>query len=111
LRTSSGGAVDPASVNRAVEDRASEPGNVRKLRAATHATARHIFVPIYFGAPLTFVAVHHMPLSSTPALPPEVTRAWVLGGANGIVFVEPPGTWQRVPFSPLAPSNPSNWQA
>jgi hypothetical protein len=111
LRTSSGGAVDPNSVNVAVEDRAGDPGNIRKLAAATHATARHLFVPIYPGAPLTFVAVYHMSLSITPTLPPEVTRAWVLGAANGVVYVEPPGTWQRVPFSPIAPTNPENWRA
>jgi hypothetical protein len=111
LRTSAGGVVDPESVNRAVEDRAGEAGNVRKLSAATHATSRHIFVPIYFGAPLTFAAVHHMSLTSTPTLPSVVTRAWVLGGANGVVFVEPPATWQRVSFNSLAASNPANWEA
>ena len=51
------GVVHPASVNVAVEDRANESGNVAKLRAATHATATHIFIPIYFGAPLTFLAL------------------------------------------------------
>jgi len=111
LQVSTGGAVDPQSVNRAVEDRATESGNVSKLRAATHATAGHIFVPIYFGAPMTFMAVRHVELSSTPTLPPEVTRAWVIGGSNGVLFVEPPDSWKSVPYSPLATSNPENWQA
>jgi hypothetical protein len=111
LQVTTGGHVDPESVNRAVEDRATEPGNLAKLRAATHATARHIFVPIYFGAPMTFWAVEHVVLSCTPTLPPEVTRTWVLGGANGVLYVEPPGDWQRVPYESLATSDPDRWRA
>jgi hypothetical protein len=111
LRTSWGGPVDPESVARAVEDRASERGNVKKLRAATHATARHIFVPIYFGAPMEFTAVMHMPLSHVPTLPPEVTRAWVLGPNGALLYVEPAKDWQRARFDSLALSTPEAWEA
>jgi hypothetical protein len=95
LQVTTGGAVDPESVNRAVENRAMEPGNVAKLRAAPHATARHIFVPIYFGAPMTFSAVRHV----------------VVGGANGVLFVEPPDDWRRMAYDPLATSDPDRWRA
>jgi hypothetical protein len=50
LRTSSGFAFDPGSVNSAVEDRAAS--NAAKLNAATGVTKRHIFVPIYPGSPM-----------------------------------------------------------
>jgi hypothetical protein len=111
LQVTTGTHVDPESVNRAVEDRATDPGNVAKLRAATHATAHHVFVPIYAGAPMEFWAADFVEPSSTPTLPPEVTRAWVVGATNGVLYVEPPGDWQRVPYDPLTTSDPCRWQA
>lgn len=42
LYVTSAGYVDPSVVNAAVENRA-DPGNMKKLRAATAATARHLF--------------------------------------------------------------------
>ena len=60
LHVTTGVHVDPESVNRAVEARATERGNVRKLGAATHATATHLFVPIYTGARGPFWAVEYV---------------------------------------------------
>ena len=110
LHVTTGVHVDPESVNRAVEARATERGNVRKLGAATHATATHLFVPIYTGARGPFWAVEYVETSSTPVLPTEVTRAWVVGGASGVLYVEPPGDWTRVQFDPLATSDPRRWE-
>jgi hypothetical protein len=110
LQVTTGLALDTESVNRAIENRAMDEGNLKKLRAATEATARHLFVPIYPRAPMEFWAVEHVVLSSTPTLPPEVTRAWVVGAANGVLYVEPPGEWQRVSFDPLATSEPHRWE-
>jgi hypothetical protein len=110
LQVTTGLALDPESVNRAVEDRTSDEGNLKKLRAATDATAWHIFVPIYPRAPMEFWAAEHVDLSSTPKLPPEVTRAWVVGATTGVLYVGPSGDWQRVPFDLLAVSDPRRWE-
>ena len=110
LQVTRGIHVDRESVNRAVEDRASDAGNVAKLRAAPHATARHLFVPMYPAAPMVW-AVEYIEPTSTPVLPPEVTRAWVVGGANDVLYVEPPNDWDRVPYDSRAMSDPERWKA
>jgi hypothetical protein len=110
FQVTTGLAVDPESVNRAVEDRASDEGNLKKLRAAADATACHLFVPIHAQAPMEFWAADHVDVASTPTLPPEVTRAWVVGATNGVLYVESSGDWQRVPFDPLATSEPDRWE-
>lgn len=110
LRTSIGLYVDLESVNRAVEDRAAS--NAAKLGAATGVTARHLFVPIYFPAPMEFMASRHVEGSSPPALPPEVTRVWVLGAPpQQVLCAEPPGEWTAAAFDPETTNNPGRWRA
>jgi hypothetical protein len=111
LQVTRGIHVDRESVNWAVEDRANDAGNLAKLRDATHATARHLFVPMYPAALMEFWAVEYIEPASTPVLPPEVTRAWVVGGANDVLYVEPPNDWDRVPYDSRAMSDPERWKA
>jgi hypothetical protein len=110
LRRSVGLYVDPSSVNRAVEDRAAS--NAAKLAAATGVTARHLFVPIYFGSPMEFMASRHVEGTSSPALPPDVTRAWVLGAPpEQVLYAEPPSDWTAVAFDPETTNDPRRWEA
>ena len=72
--------VDRQSVNRAVEDRANDAGNLAKLRDATRVR-RHLFrVPMYPAALMEFWAAGYIEPASAPVLPPEVTRACVWEG-------------------------------
>lgn len=110
LMVTSAGYIDPGRVNAAVEDRA-DPGNMAKLRAATTATARHLFVPITLRAPLTFGATRHMLGTPPPNVPSDLARVWVMGSPDhDVLFVEPPGPWQSAPFSPRAHSHPEEWE-
>lgn len=106
----SGGYVDPGTINAAVEGRA-DTGNMEKLRGATGATACHLFVPITLQAPMTFAATRHVLGTAPPNVPSGLTRVWVMGSPDqDVLFVQPPGVWESAPFNPRALIHLEEWE-
>lgn len=105
-----GGAGTSDLVNRAVEDRASETGNRKKL-AASGASRCHLFIPIDVAAGVVWNLVRHELPKQPPSLPPEVDMAWVIGSGARVLFVEPPRPWQSAVIDPSVWADPTPWRA
>lgn len=96
-----GGLVAPDLVNAAVETEAWKPDNRRKLGTAS-ADEKHLFVYVTTANHVVWVAVRdESPPLTAPALPAEVTDAWVAtwagDGAWHIVWRARRGqSWTRV---------------